>query len=396
MRNQDKRKLPRKIMPEPRIMINGKIAGYLEDISLIGAGLVCNEHYEKGDILRFTIDFGRWIFFRSITFKQVRVVYHAPQHYYDMVKLGVEFVDAEKAEMQKLHDFISFWEQDEQKLKNYISNLDKMIQDPEKMDSDELQKILAQFTFLRIIPLSHKFDELVKNMNISRKLVQTLEKLTDMGAEELIHLEDTIKAFERAQDMFKSEIMAKEEVLEAYEKLQNFMRVELLEKEKVLEATERVLDLAIEEKRDRDETIRTLERVEELMRHEQIEKDQIIQAHEDLQELYRREMLEKENLLNAFHKLEKAHSNELKEKNELLKMHEILEDLARKEIIEKDKEINIREVLTELSRQEILERDEVLKTYHQFSEIIQNEIEAKDLLISRLQNVRKDFKDAHE
>lgn len=46
--NKNKRKEQWKIMPEPRVFIYGRIEGFLEDISIHGAGLVLNFENPEG------------------------------------------------------------------------------------------------------------------------------------------------------------------------------------------------------------------------------------------------------------------------------------------------------------------------------------------------------------
>lgn len=389
----NKRQSNRQILPEPRVFINGKIEGFVEDLSIKGAGLVVNRDIlpEVGSSISFTMDFGKGIFFRSIMIKQAKIVWSISKHYYDLNKIGVEFIEIDEEENQKLHDFLSFWEQDEEKIIHYVEELKKIVVNPETLSEKELQKILTQFSFLRVIPLSDKIQELIRNINVSKKLISTLEKIGEIGNEELRNLENTIHAFENAQDLTKSELQEKEEVIEAYEKLQDFMRKELLEKEEMLKATQRVLEIANQEKRERDKTIAALQAIEEMMRNEQIEKDKIIQAHEILQQTYRNEILEKEKLIEAFEQLQNLYHQEIQEKDKIVEMHTILESLAQRELLEKDKEIKIREELANLTRNEILEREKIIQAYDQFAEIVKDEIVLKDKMIERIEKARKDL-----
>jgi hypothetical protein len=391
MWDHNKRKTTRKLMPEPRVFINGIISGFLEDISPTGAGMVLNHTPGKNQEFEFTIDFGKWVFFRSITVKQAKVAWTSPYYYENLSKVGVEFDQFDPEEREKLENFLNFWDAEEGKITSHIENLEKITDHAKMLNTAELQRILAQLSFLRVIPLSNEVNDLVKNINVSRKLIKTLDKITEMGSDELRDLETTINAFENAQNFVYTEMQQKEEVIDAYEKLQDFMRNELIEKDRMLQMSQKVLDMANQEKREKDKTIRALESIAEMMRAEQIEKNEIIEAHEKLQEIYRREMMEKESLIEAFEELQKLHNHEIMDREEILEMHKILEKLAQNELLEKDQEIRVRDMLSDLAREEIMERQKVIDAYDQFAGVVKEEILYKDSIIETIQKTRKDF-----
>ncbi len=396
MLNKEKRAIDRKIMPEPRIIINGKIAGLLENISGKGACLILNENYSKGDVVNFTIDFGKLIYFRTIIIAKAKVMWTQNQHYYDLTKIGMKFVKIDEIETKKINEFLDFWDKDETEMAQIFTDLEKVISNPQIILKEELQKIFTKLTFFRIIPLSNNVEDLIKNINVSKKLIDTLSKISEVGTVELKNLEETIQAFENAQNLFNDELKTKEDVIQAYEKLQNFMRKEMIEKENILNAKEKVIELASDEKKEQDKTISVMEEIEELMRNERIEKDEIIKAHERVLDLYRQELIDKEKLIKAFDELQNLHRQELREKDEILQMHNILEDLSRKELLEKAEEIKIRENLANLARQEILERDLVINAYNEFSNAVKERITNKDALIKKINQLNEDTKNADE
>ncbi|OHD07037.1 MAG: hypothetical protein A2Y41_07030 [Spirochaetes bacterium GWB1_36_13] len=394
----NKRGGDRQILPEPRVIINGKVQGYVEDISKSGAGLILNKDAAKeaGEKISFMMDFGKGIFFRSVFIQEALIKWNTPKHYLDFCKIGVEFIKISDEESHKLNEFLNFWEQDEEKIINHVNNLLKIVENPEILSLKELQKILLQFSYLRIIPLSYKITELIKNINVCKKMIGTFEKISEFGTDELKNLEDTIVAYESAQHLTTQELQQKEEVIDAYEKLQDFMRRELKEKEALLQATQKVLEIADAEKKEKDKTIEALQIIEELMRNEQIDKDKMILAHEALQGRYREEILEKEALITAYEELQSLYQKEILDKNSILDMHTILEKLTQKELIEKDKEIKVRDMISELSRNEIVERQKVIDAYDQFASVMKEEIIHKDLLLKKIEKTNKEISNESE
>lgn len=387
----NKRNQSRHVLSEPRIIIDGKIAGFLENISIDGAGLVLNNPYKEGDTFSFTIDFGRVIFSNSIRVAKARVNWISQKHYYDLNKMGIYFEVIEDEELKKLKNFLNFWERDDAEIIQYINELEKVVKNPEILSRVEIENIIAQFSFLRVIPLAKELPDLIKNLNLSKKLLKGLEQIQKMSSAELLEMENTIQAFENTSNMTKAEIIEREEVIDAYEKLQDYMRHELLEKDQMLEATQKVIEIANQEKKEKDKVIAALEKIEEMMRKDQIARDEVIQAHEQLHKMYRNELVEKETLIHAFEELQNLYGKEMKEKDKILRMHNILENLAKQEIIEKDKELEMRELLSELSREEILQREKVIQAYDQFTETMKEEIIQKDKMIERIKKTEKDI-----
>lgn len=381
---QERRESQRRLMPEPRIIINGKMQGYLEDISKLGAGLVLNENYAENSTFDFTIDFGHFFCFEQIKIQKAKVNWSHSKHSYDLYKVGVEFLEITDAGKKKLEQYLSFWEKEHPPVENRIEMFNTQLQNYDDLSVEELQALLAKFCFFRLMPLSYNLLDLKKTLELSKKLEKTLEKISSYSSLEIKDLTSTIKAFESSQDLATQELRSKEDTIQAYEQLQSFMREELIQKEQILSATQKALELANQEQRAKDDTIKALELVSSMMREEQIEKDQIIDAQQRLQEIARKELLDKEGLINAFEELEKMHRKEMKDKDDLLSMHSILEDLSRKELLEKDKEIQVRSLLSDLAKEEVLERQRVIDAYDQFAEVVHSQIINKDKLIDEI------------
>ena len=104
----NKRNQGRHVLSEPRIIIDGKVAGFLENVSIDGAGLVLNNPFKEGDTFSFIIDLGRVIFFFFFRVAQAKVTWLSHKHYYDLNKMGVHFEQIEDEELRKLKNFLNF------------------------------------------------------------------------------------------------------------------------------------------------------------------------------------------------------------------------------------------------------------------------------------------------
>lgn len=353
MRKNEKRAVERVFVSEPKVLRNGRIVGWVEDLSPNGARICYNYKKTAHSKIYFEIRFPRWLKMDTIRI-QGRVAW--VQEHFGLHLMGIQFTKVDEQDQDRIRHYLSFLNEDPA----FFEEMSRMIKDVSKRQTNAVE-LLELLKRSPINAMDENIEQIYEDIKFSNKVISALDKINRFAKQEIEELDRVIQAQERVSDLARCEMLEKERDIQAHQAVESLAWQELMEKDKIIQAQESVSDLASTEIREKDGFITMYEATHELTKEELKEKDKEIKVREKLLDLSRDELLNKESIINAF---------------------ENLEELVILEQIEKDKVINEQKIEFGQLRESYNNLMAIDKMKKQFFENISHEIRTPLTMIS--------------